>query len=117
MFKKIFAMAAVIGVALFASVSSASAHPGGVKKHYHGPGYVWNKGLPLHVIRKSLRHRGFSKIHFVDRYLPVYKAKVCKSGKRFKLRINRWGGIMGRKSIGWCGHGYYGRKNHRHSNR
>ena len=114
MFKKFFAMAAIIGVALFAGVSSASAHPGGYNKHYHGPGYGWNPGLPLHVIRKTLRHRGFHKIRFVDRYLPVYKARVCKHGKRFKLRINRWGGIMSRKRIGWCGYGHYGYKHHHH---
>lgn len=106
MFKKIFAIATLVGVALFASVSGASAHQNGYKKHYHGPAYGWNKGIPLHVIRKKLRHRGFYKIRFVDRYLPVYKAKVCKRGKRFKLRINRWGEVMARKRIGWCGYGY-----------
>ena len=36
MFKKIFAIATLVGVALFASVSGASAHQNGYKKHYHG---------------------------------------------------------------------------------
>jgi len=60
------------------------------------------RGLSLPEIRRSLRQRGFHNIRYTDRQLPVYKARVCKNGRRFALRLNRWGKIMRRQSIGWC---------------
>ena len=60
-------------------------------------------------IRRILRNRGYYRINFTDRYLPVYKARACRNGKRFHLRINRWGNIMSRNRIGNCaGGGVYG---------
>lgn len=115
MFKKFFAIAALVGMAFMANASVASAHSDGYKKHHnHGHhygykkphwkhGYGYNRGIPLPVIRKKLRHRGYHRIRFVDRYLPVYKARVCKRGQRYKLRINRWGEVVRRKRIGYCG--------------
>lgn len=61
---------------------------------------VYGKRLPQ--IRRQLRNRGYYRINYTDRRLPVYKARACKNGKRFNMRINRWGGIMWRKRIGWC---------------
>lgn len=101
MFKKALAFMAVIGFAVTANVQSAAAHGyGGYHTHYP---VAW-AGLPIPKIRKTLRHRGYYRIRFTDRHLPVYKAKACKNGKRFKLRLNRWGAIRNRVRIGWCHH-------------
>ncbi len=135
MFKKTFAIIALIGLAFTTTVSTASARSQGYKADNHKQGgykaknhkqggyknksqgkFYYNKGkhqkfkvnvrygVPIHRIRNKLRHRGFYKIRFTDRYLPVYKARACKHGKRFKMRINRWGEVMRRRQIGWCGY-------------
>lgn len=105
MFKKIFAIAAVVGLAFTANVSTASAHGNnGYHAHHQGG---WN-GIPIRKIRNKLRHRGYSRIQFVDRYLPVYKARACKNGRRYKMNINRWGKVMWRTRAGWCGGYKYG---------
>ena len=103
MFKTTLAALAVMGLAMSTNIQTAAAHGPGGYHHHH---VAW-AGLPIPKIRKKLRHRGFYKIRFIDRHLPVYKAKACKNGKRFKLRINRWGEIMRRKRIGWCYHHPY----------
>ncbi len=59
-------------------------------------------GRSLPQIRRQLRNRGYYRINYTDRRLPVYKARACKNGKRFNMRINRNGGIMWRKRIGYC---------------
>ncbi len=119
MFKKLLAVAAMIGVGVMAQSSIAAAHPS-EKYHSHKKGgyekpykkqvkkYHNNKfghlgyGNHLGKIRHKLRNRGFYNIHFTDRHLPVYKAVACKRGKRVKLTMNRWGNVMWRKRIGWC---------------
>jgi len=97
MLKKFIAITSLIGFAMIANVSTASAHKG---FHY------WNlpgkQVLNTHQVRHRLRHRGFHNIYFTDKWLPVYKVKACKHGKRFKLRLNRFGNIKWRKKIGWC---------------
>ncbi len=62
-------------------------------------------GLSFPQIRAGLRDRGYHKIRFTDRRLPGYGAKVCRNGKRYALRLNRWGRIMDRDRRGWCGYG------------
>ena len=101
MFKKSLAILALVGMAFAANTSTAMAHGNGYN-HKHNVG-VW-AGLPPHKIRHKLQNRGYNKIHFVDRHLPVYKANACKNNKRFRLNINRWGKVMWRTRIGWCGH-------------
>jgi len=128
MFKKTFAIIALTGLAFGATVSTASARSDGYKANHYKQGGYKNKshnkghykkgkgqkfkvgvryGVPLHRIRNKLRHRGFYKIRFTDRYLPVYKARACKNGKRIKMRINRWGEVTRRRQIGWCGYRKY----------
>lgn len=68
-------------------------------KGYFGPG--WG-GLPPYVIRQTLRARGYRKIQFRDRHLPLYVVKACKRGKRFQVGLNRWGKIMWKKPRGYC---------------
>ena len=126
MFKKLLAIAAMIGVGVMAQSSIAAAHPsnkyhshkkGGYEKpykkfqkkhvkkhHYNRYGYHGKWGNHLRKIRHKLRYRGFYNIRFTDRHLPVYKAIACKRGKRVKLIMNRWGNVMWRKRIGWCHH-------------
>lgn len=107
MFRKTLAIAAVIGMAFAANVSTASAHyNGGYHKHKIA---AWG-GLPVYKIRHKLRNRGYRKINFYDRRLPVYKARACRNGKRFNLRINRWGKVMWRTRIGWCGNRFHLKK-------
>lgn len=130
MFKKTLAIVALVGLASTATVSTASAakNDGYGKRHHNGQNHKFKghnkgfkdhsrgfrgkfagwRGVPLPVIRRKLRNRGFYKIRFTDRYLPVYKARACKNGKRFKMRINRWGEVMHRKRIGWCGFNFRG---------
>jgi outer membrane protein OmpA-like peptidoglycan-associated protein len=60
-------------------------------------------GLSLPQIRQKLRNRGFKEIHFTDRNLPVYGATACKNGKRFRLKMNRFGDVNNRDRIGRCG--------------
>ena len=69
---------------------------------YGGPGM---RGLSLPEIRDILRDRGYHRIHFTDRRLPGYGARACRNGRRFALRLNRWGRIMDRSRRGWCGYG------------
>lgn len=112
MFKKFITVAALVGFGIIANSSIASAHQNGYKhkhgyKHKQGYQKVWRGGLPMPVIRKRLRNRGFHRIRFTDRRLPVYKAVACKRGKRVALRINRWGKVMNRHRIGRCGYRNY----------
>lgn len=67
---------------------------------YFGPG--WG-GLPPYVVRQTLRARGYRRIQFRDRRLPLYVVKACKRGKRFQVGLNRWGKIMWKKPRGYCG--------------
>lgn len=105
MFKKMITLAAIATAGFIASAPIASA----ASYHKHN-GYHQVKlghGIPLPVIRHKLQNRGFTKIRFTDRYLPVYKARACKYGKKFNLGINRWGKVMWRNKVGRCGHGHY----------
>ncbi|GJM01836.1 MAG: hypothetical protein DHS20C08_03370 [Rhodomicrobium sp.] len=130
MFRKIIAVAALIGVGVMAQSSIASAHQSTKyhshkknayekpyknkhmkhkykknKKHkyYNNYGFKKHHGNRIGKIRRKLRNRGFYNIRFTDRYLPIYKAVACKRGKRLKLTMNRWGNVMWRKRVGWCG--------------
>ncbi len=75
----------------------------------HRGGYA---GLSLPQIRARLRDRGYHRIRFTDRHLPGYGAKVCRNGRRYALRLNRWGRIIDRDRRGWCGYGRHYRGNH-----
>lgn len=106
MLKSILTLAAVSSLALTMNVASASARSvHQVQKHHHHQ--VQNHrhhrvGVSLRQVRKQLRRRGYQRIRLTDRRLPVYRAKACKHGKRFNVRINRFGGIISRNRIGRC---------------
>ena len=53
-------------------------------------------------IRRLLRERGFERIIFTDRQLPVYVVRACKGNRRMELRLNRFGEIRDRERIGRC---------------
>ncbi len=97
MIKKLIAIIALIGIGMVANISTASAHQGW--HSWYGNPY---KVLKPKQVRHKLRHRGYRAIKFTDRWLPVYKVRACKNGKRFKMRLNRFGNIMWRKRVGWC---------------
>ena len=95
----------LIGSALAAALAMGAAAPAAAHKssgYDYGPQYGLSKGLPLHVIRKSLRWRDYRRIRVRDGQLPVYKFKACRNGKRFMLFVNRWGKIMHRERRGFC---------------
>ncbi|MCF6199578.1 MAG: OmpA family protein [Hyphomicrobiaceae bacterium] len=54
------------------------------------------------AIRADLRSRGFNRIIFTDRVLPIYVVRACKRGRRMELRINGKGRIRNRQRIGRC---------------
>ncbi|MCP4933734.1 MAG: hypothetical protein GY927_05890 [bacterium] len=111
----------VLAASAVAASSSAFAAGAGSSARAHM--YVPIKSLAKTValspkgVRRSLRDRGYRNIHFTDRHLPVYKVRACRNGKRYSLRLNRWGRIMDRDRRGWCGYGryyrgkYYGPRN------
>jgi hypothetical protein len=100
MLKSLFTIMTVASLALVTSGSMASAKSG--KHHNKVQKVKFYKAVPLPVIRKSLRRKGFSRIVYTDRRLPVYKAKACKNGKRFTIRLNRRGAIISRHRTGRC---------------
>ncbi len=53
-------------------------------------------------VREILRERGYRKIKFIDRELPVYIVEACKNGRKFRIRLNRWARIRDRESLGSC---------------
>lgn len=113
--KKLAIAAALLAVSTLAGAGTASAHPAHKHGHYynHGPHFKMHRvGLRPHTIRRKLRARGYHRIRFTDRHLPVYKARACKNGKRFALHMNRWGWIKDRYRIGRCHYGYH--RPHRH---
>ncbi len=103
------------GVILAASISAgapANATGAGAAaiKNLHVPVKSLAKTVALSPrgIRRSLRARGYYNIRFIDRVLPVYKVRACRNGRKFRLRLNRWGDIRRRVRIGWCDSGYGG---------
>ena len=102
----------VLAATAVAASSSAFAAGAGASARAHM--YVPVKSLAKTValspkgIRRSLRDRGYRNIHFTDRHLPVYKVRACRNGKKFRMRLNRWGDVKKRVRIGRCGSRSYG---------
>lgn len=71
-------------------------------KHKSGP-YFKRAGFPPYIIRQTLRARGFRKIQFRDRQLPLYVVKACKRGHKFIVGVNRWGKVVWKRPRGYCG--------------
>ncbi len=63
---------------------------------------VANDGLRPPQIRKILQTRGFSRIRFTDRKLPIYVVEACRHDRKFELRLNRFGRVNRRTNIGNC---------------
>lgn len=57
---------------------------------------------PRRVV-EILKSRGYGGIVMTDRTLPGYQAEACLGAEKFLLRINRWGDIVNRQSLGRCG--------------
>ena len=53
-------------------------------------------------VRYMLQERGYYKINFTDRILPVFQLDACRRGKRFHLHVNFYGDVTRRDRIGWC---------------
>jgi len=53
-------------------------------------------------VRRVLQRRGFNRIRFIDRELPVYVVRACRHGRRFKMRLNRFARVRNRELIGRC---------------
>ncbi len=63
---------------------------------------VVNEGMRPPQVRRSLRTRGFSRIVFTDRNLPVYVVEACRHDRKFELRLNRFARVMRKTNIGSC---------------
>ena len=62
---------------------------------------------PLQILRDKpipppREKRGYRDIRFTDRQLPGYGAEGCLGADKLELRLNRWGDIVNRRSIGKC---------------
>ena len=97
------AIATVTGLLFMANAPQAYAkktdhhHKGGHHKVHKKQG-----GVALPIIRQKLKLSGYKQIVYTDRKLPVYKARACKNGKQFSLRLNGWGKVISRARLGKC---------------
>ena len=101
----------VLMAAGFAASSPASAGAGAsARANLHVPVKSLAKTVALRPngVRRKLRARGYYNIRFTDRHLPVYKVRACRNGKKFSLRLNRWGKVNRRVRIGRCDGDYNG---------
>ncbi len=59
---------------------------------------------PIHpaTIPAVLARYGFTRIEIVDRRLPRYVAHACRDTERLQISLNRFGEIVGERSIGRC---------------
>ena len=109
--KILIGLGVLMATAVATTTSSIAAGAGAsARAHMMTPVKSLAKSVALRPrgIRRSLRARGYRNIKFIDRHLPVYKVRACRNGKRFKLRLNRWGDINRRVRVGRCGSGYVG---------
>ncbi|GBE42575.1 hypothetical protein BMS3Bbin10_00637 [bacterium BMS3Bbin10] len=59
---------------------------------------------PIHpaTIPALLARYGFTRIEIIDRRLPRYIAQACRDTQRLEISMNRFGEIVGERSIGRC---------------
>ena len=59
---------------------------------------------PIHpaTIPALLARYGFTRIDIIDRQLPRYIAHACRDAQRLEISMNRFGEIIGERSIGRC---------------
>ena len=104
--KMLFGMSILVAAGLSASGSVQAAGAGAMTHMNMAQMKLRVKPLTSSVrlrpigIRRSLKARGYTNIVFIDRRLPVYKVRACRNGKKFGMRLNRWGDIMRRVRIG-----------------
>lgn len=100
------AIAVLTGVVLMANTSGAFAKEmHGDKKmnsHHQKIEKKHDGKFLIHAMKGKLAVQGYKQIVFTDQRLPVYKAKACKHGDRFKLHLNKWGKIVKRNRVGNC---------------
>lgn len=97
-------------IAAIAFTASSDAFAAKKKNHHaHNNGFkqeqrhrVKHKGLPMRVILRKIRNKGYTRLAVRDGRLPGYKVKACRNGKKFLLGVNRWGGIKWRERTGKC---------------
>lgn len=58
--------------------------------------------IRLPELQAILEARGFNRVKFTDRRLPIYKAEVCKNNRRLLLKINSRGEVRDRRQLGSC---------------
>ena len=54
-------------------------------------------------LRPLLRARGYYNIEILDGQLPRYVTRACKNNGRFRIVLNRFGGITRTERVGRCG--------------
>ncbi len=78
-------------------------HKYGYEDDYgHNP-YYYSKS-PKQV-RHILQKKGFHRIYFTDRKLPLYKLNACRSGLRYQIYVKYNGAIKRSREVGYCSTG------------
>lgn len=100
---------ATVAVMAFASSTDAFAAKKSKNKHVRNNDVkhemkhrASRRGLPLRIIMRDLRGRGFSRLRIRKTYKSGYNIKACKRGRKVMLGVNRWGDIRWRERIGNC---------------
>ncbi len=68
-------------------------------------------------VRYILRRKGYKRIRFTDKNLPVYKLEACWKGSTYELLVKGNGKIKKKDRIGFCGNKYdeFGHKRKRYN--
>ncbi|MEL6746818.1 MAG: OmpA family protein [Pseudomonadota bacterium] len=53
-------------------------------------------------VRQRLRARGFNRIRFTDRQLPLYVVEACRNNRKLRLSLTARGRVRDRNAIGRC---------------
>lgn len=67
-------------------------------------------------VRYILRRKGYHRIRFTDKNLPLYKLEACWKGSTYELSVKANGKISKKDRIGFCGNKYdeFGHKRKRY---
>ena len=115
MFTKTIFAAATIAVSMIAFQPAAQAgdfqvqiHLGGGHWGGHWGGGHWDDHwdgpwkLTCRQGRRKLRNRGYHHINAFDCYGKIYKYRVIRNGKIFRIRMNAYTGRYSRRFLGYA---------------
>ena len=104
--KILIGMGVLVATAVAAPLTASAAGAGASARAHmniHAKSHVKTVAYAPNRIRRKLRARGYYNIRITDRRWRGYRARACKNGRRFVLKLNRFGRIINRDRRGWCG--------------